>query len=100
VLLRLGRAALEACRRLWPFGKAVAEPEDPPTRQPTKDIDSLKAEIADLRKQLEKMSTKLAAPGAKPDTGTSEKPQPGRRQSLVAEKRPTADNHNFWKGVL
>jgi len=100
VLLRLGRAALEACRRLWPFGKSMAEPEYLPARQPTETIDLLQAEIADLRKQLEKIDTNPVAPGAEPDTGSSEKPQPGRRQSLVAEKRPTADNHNFWKGVL
>jgi len=100
VLLRLGRAALEACRRLWPFGKSVAGPEDSPAAQPTETIDLLHAEIADLHKQLEKIDTNPAAPGVEPDTGSSEKPQPGQRQSLVAEKRPTANNHNFWKGVL
>ena len=100
VLLRLGRAALEACRRLWPFGKSVPQPEDDPSPQPSEEIHLLQAEIADLRKQLQKIDTNPVAPGAEPDTGSGEQPQPGRRQSLVAEKRPTADNHNFWKGVL
>lgn len=100
MLLRLGRAVVEAWRRLWPFGKSMTEPEDSPTRQPLEEIDLLRAEVADLRKQLEKIDTDPAAPGGESDTSSSEKPQPGRRQSLVAEKRPTADSHNFWKGVL
>ena len=103
LIRRLGQAALEACRRLWPFGKTTTEAEASAEPQEPGELEALRAEVVALRKQLEDVTTKTTIP--QPDTGTTDQdatePQPGRRQSRIAAQRPGSDKHrNFWKGVL
>ena len=103
LIRRLGQAALEACRRLWPFGKSTTEAEASAEPQEPGELETLRAEVVTLRKQLKQMTTKTAMP--QPDNAAAHQdvtePEPGRRQSLIAEQRPAADRQrNFWKGVL
>jgi len=105
LIRRLGQAALEACRRLWPFGKSMPEPQPDIGPEETLEAEALRAEVATLRKQLAEMTTKTAAAAPQPDSGAADQdvtePEPGRRQSLIAEQRPGTDRQrNFWKGVL
>ena len=95
---RLGQAALEVCRKLWPFGK-IAEPPLP-VAAPLEDdarLQVLREEVILLRKQLEQVRQQTdSSPAQEPG-----EPQPGRRQSLVGPGRPAADNSkDFWKGVV
>lgn len=98
LIKRLGQAALEVCRKLWPFGK-IAEPLQPAAAPAEDDaqLQALRDEIALLRKQLHEVRPQTdSSPTEEPS-----EPQPGRRQSLVGPGRPAANNNkNFWKGVL
>ncbi len=103
LIRRLGQAALDACRRLWPFGKSTTEAEARAEPQEPGELEALRAEVATLRKQLQQTTTKTAVP--QPDNAAAHQdvtePEPGRRQSLIAEQRPATDRQrNFWKGVL
>ena len=103
LIRRLGQAALEACRRLWPFGKSTTEAEVRAEPQQLGELEALRTEVTMLRKQLEDVTTKTTVPQT--DTGTTDQdvtePERGRRQSLIAEQRPGTDKQrNFWKGVL
>ncbi len=105
LIRRLGQTALEACRRLWPFGKSTTEAEVRAEPQEPGELETLRAEVTMLRKQRAEMTVKTAPAAPQPDSGSADRdvtePEPGRRQSLVAEQRPGTDKQrNFWKGVL
>ena len=97
LIKRLGQAALEVCRRLWPFYKTEEVAPEPQIQRPADaELETLREEVTTLRKQLHDLQTNTNS-SVEEDT----KPQPGQRQSLVGQQRPGSDNQSdFWKGVL
>ena len=115
VLAKIGRAAVQAARALWPFSKTaqdegIAVPE-------TTEITEELSKVTELRKQLEEMLDDVGEalaelndePGATAAEGgdgpqEQEGDQPaiehGQPQSLPGQEMHASDGSDYWKGVL
>jgi len=106
VFIRLGKAIIEACRGLWPFG---AEAPQPPADDATADaaddaatpdpLPAMQKRIEELDRAVAQLHKTLAQrqPPAEP-------PQPevipGRPQAIPGQNKPQDHKHTIWKGVL
>jgi hypothetical protein len=100
VLVRIGRAAVQAARALWPFGKAMeGEPGAPGTL-----IEQELSKAVKLREQLEEMLTDaseaLAEASEETQETQSETMEHGQPQSLPGQETYAGHGGDYWKGVL
>jgi len=103
VLARVGRAAVQAARALWPFSKSVEA--DPTKAGPEQtEIDQELTMVRELRKRTDEMLTDVGEAFAKLREQNQESEEPatehGEPQSLPGQESYATESGDYWKGVL
>lgn len=99
VLSRIGRAAVQAARNLWPFAKTeeIAVDETANSDQDTADLHELRKEVEQTLAELREALTTLKKSRANPEE-TDAKPARGTSKALPGQEEPR--RRSMWHEVV